>query len=304
MTRRLAFPLISRQRVIGSPFGTRRSRRRGRGGETAGTRPYVPGDPIPTIDWAASARLSAARGVDEFIVREQFDEQAPVVAIVLDQRPSMGIYGPPTPWLDKRAAAEAAARVILASADEAQASVALVDRAAPGSLLLAPARGRSQTVLSRVERAAFTAPPGTLDDALARLRHRRPALPPGTFVFVVSDFLVPFRAVSWGGLARLGADIVPVIVQDPTWERSFPPLPGVLLPVVDVETGESLPVRLTRREVRARREANELRYAALVRTLRKAGMDPVTIGDDSVESVHRAFLTWAQRRRRSLRRVR
>jgi uncharacterized protein (DUF58 family) len=304
VTRRLAFPLISRQRVIGTPFGTRRSRRRGRGGETAGTRPYVPGDPIATIEWAASARLSAAHGVDEFIVREQFAEEAPVVAIVLDQRPSMGIYGSPTPWLDKRAAAESAARVILASADEARATVAFVDRAPAAPLLLAPARGRSQTVLSRVERAAFTAPPGALDDALARLRHRRPALPRGSFVFVVSDFLVAFRAVSWGSLARLGADVVPVIVQDPTWERSFPPLPGVLLPVVDAETGRSLPVRLTRREVGMRREANELRYAALVRTLRTAGMDPVTIDDASVEGVHRAFLTWAERRRRSLRRAR
>ena len=159
-------------------------------------------------------------------------------------------------------------------------------------------------MLSRVERAAFTAPPGVLDDALARLRQRRPALPPGSFVFVVSDFLVPFRAVSWAGLSRLGADVVPVIVQDPTWERSFPLLPGVLLPVVDVETGRSLPVRLSRRDVRARREANERRYAALVRTVRRAGMDPVTIDDASVESVHRAFLSWAQRRRRSLRRVR
>jgi uncharacterized protein (DUF58 family) len=264
----------------------------------------VPGDPIATIEWAASARLSAAHGVDEFIVREQFAEEAPVVAIVLDQRPSMGIYGSPTPWLDKRAAVESAARVILASADEARATVAFVDRAPAASLLLAPARGRSQTVLSRVARAAFTAPRSALDDALARLRQRRPALSPGSFVFVISDFLVPFRAVSWASLARLGADVVPVIVQDPTWERSFPPLPGVLLPVVDVETGRSLPVRLTPHEVRTRRDANELRYAGIVQTLRRAGMDPVTIDDAAVEGVHRTFLTWAQRRRRSLRRAR
>ena len=95
MSRRLSFPLIARRRLAGSPFGTQRSMRRGRGGETADTRPYLPGDPISTIDWAASARLSAAYGVDEFIVREQFAEEAPVVAIVLDQRASMGIYPPP-----------------------------------------------------------------------------------------------------------------------------------------------------------------------------------------------------------------
>ena len=69
MSRRLSFPLIARRRLAGSPFGTQRSSRRGRGGETADTRPYLPGDPISTIEWAASARLSAAHGVDEFIVR-------------------------------------------------------------------------------------------------------------------------------------------------------------------------------------------------------------------------------------------
>jgi hypothetical protein len=194
--------------------------------------------------------------------------------------------------------------VILASADDARASVALVDRASAHSLLLAPTRERSRTVLSRVERAAFTAPPSELDDALARLRHRRPALPPGSFVFVVSDFLVPFRAGSWGRLARLGADVVPVIVQDPSWERSFPPVPGVVLPVIDVATGRSLPLRLTRRDVEARRAANEQRFAALVRTLRGAGMDPVVIDDASVESVHGAFLDWARRRLRAQRRTR
>jgi uncharacterized protein (DUF58 family) len=304
VTRRLAFPLVSRQRVVGRPFGTRRSRRRGRGGQPAGSRPYVPGDPIATIDWAASARLSAARGADEFIVREQFDEEAPLVAIVLDQRPSMGIPGTPPRQLDKPAAAASAARVILASADDARASVALLDRAPATSLLLAPTRGRSRTAVSRVERAAFTAPRTALDDALARLRHRRPALPPGSFVFVVSDFLVPFRAASWGRLARLGADVVPVIVQDAAWERSFPPLPGVVLPVVDVETGRSLPVRLTRRDVRARRDAHEQRFADLVGASRAAGMDPVVIDDASVESVHRAFLDWARRRLRSQRRTR
>jgi uncharacterized protein (DUF58 family) len=303
VTRRLAFPLIPRQRVVGSPFGARRSRRRGRGGEPAGTRPYVPGDPISTIAWAASARLSAAHGIDEFVVREHFDEEAPAVAIVLDRRPSMGIGGAPPRRLDKPAAVETAARAILASADDAQATVALVDRG-PASLVLGPTRGRSRAVLAQVGRAAFAAPHDALDDALARVRLRRPPLPPGTFVFVLSDFLAPFRMRAWGALARRGADVVPVIVQDPVWERSFPPLAGVLLPVVDVDTGRSMGVRLTRAEVRERRAANERRFAELVGSLRAAGMDPVAIEDASPESVHRAFLTWAERRRRSLRRAR
>jgi hypothetical protein len=78
----------------------------------------------------------------------------------------------------------------------------------------------------------------------------------------------------------------------------------VLLPVVDVETGASRPLRLTRAEARARRDANERRYDELVQRFRSAGMDPVTIGEASPEAVHRAFLAWAERRSRALRRAR
>lgn len=301
MSRRLAFPLSSRQRLVGSPFGARRSRRRGRGGETAGTRPYVPGDAIATIEWAASAKLSAAHGIDEFIVREQFDEQAPVVSIVLDQRPSMGLYAAPSPWLDKPQVAEIAVRAIVASADDARATVAVFDRSRAGSHLLAPIRGRTRIVLSRVERAEFTAPASALDDALGRLMRGRRAVAPGSFVFLISDFLGPLGAPSWAALRRLEADVVPVIAQDPTWERGFPDVPGVLLPVVDVATGALRPARLTRGEVRARRQAHEQRYDALVQRFRRAGMDPVTIAEASPESIHRAFLAWAARRSRVLR---
>jgi uncharacterized protein (DUF58 family) len=304
VSRRLSFPLISRRPLAGSPFGTRRSTRRGRGGETAGTRPYLPGDPIATIEWAASARLSAAHGIDEFIVREQFADEAPVVAIVLDQRPSMGIYSAAYPWLDKRRAVELAVRAIVASADDARASVGVWDRSPAGSRLLAPARGRTQLVLSRVERSELTAPSSALDDAVQSLTRRRRVVPPGSFVFLISDFLGSFGATSRAGLRRLGADVIPVVVQDPTWERSFPDVAGVLLPAVDIETGAPRAVRLTRAEARARREAHEQRYDELIRRFRMTGMDPVTLSEASPDSVHRAFLAWSERRARVLRRAR
>jgi uncharacterized protein (DUF58 family) len=304
VSRRLSFPLIARRRLAGSPFGTQRSTRRGRGGETAGTRPYLPGDPIATIEWAASARLSAAHGVDEFIVREQFAEEAPVVAIVLDQRASMGLYPAPSPWLDKRRAVEVAVRAIVASADDARAALVVFDGSSTGSRLLEPVRGRTQVVLSRVERADLSAPSSALDDAVGSLLRRRRALPPGSFVFLLSDFLGPFSARSQVGLRGLGGDVVPVVVQDPTWERSFPDVPGVLLPLVDVATDAPRPTRLTQRETRARRVAHERRYDDLVRRFRMASMDPVTLVDAASESIHRAFLAWAARRARALRRTR
>ena len=304
MSRRLAFPLISRRRLVGSPFGTQRSTRRGRGGETAGTRPYLPGDPTSTIEWAASARLSAAHGADEFLVRELFAEEAPVVAIVLDRRPSMGLYAPPSPWLDKPGTVEIAVRSIVASADEARAVVGLFDGAPRGAQLLQPVRGRSQVVLAHVARARLDAPERALDDAVAGLVRRRRALPPGSFVFMLSDFLGELSNGSRAALRSLGSDIVPVVIQDPTWERSFPEVPNVLLPTADVATGEARPVRLTRGETRARREQHEQRFAGLIERFRRSGMDPVALDDPDPERVHRAFLAWSARRARMLRRTR
>ena len=65
------FPLIPRRRVLGLPFGGLHSARRGTGADVAGSRPYRPGDDVKRIDWYASARLSLARGSDEFVVRDQ-----------------------------------------------------------------------------------------------------------------------------------------------------------------------------------------------------------------------------------------
>jgi uncharacterized protein (DUF58 family) len=300
---RLAFPLISRRRLVGSPFGAQRSARRGRGSETAGTRPYLPGDPIATIEWVASARLSAAHGADEFIVRERFAEEAPLVAIVLDRRPSMAIYESPSPWLDKPRTVSTAVRAIVESADSARASVELLDGLAPAARRWQPERGRARLVAARVERAGFDAEDDVLDTAVATLSRRRASLPPGSFVFLISDFLGSLDPASRSRLRSLGADIVPVIVQDPTWERSFPDVSGVLLPAVAVSTGEPRPVRLSRRETRARSAQHEQRYLELATRFRRAGMDPVTLADSRPEAIHRAFLAWAERRRRLLRRT-
>ena len=137
------FPLVPRRRFVGASFGRNRSPRRGQGDEVAGSRPYRPGDHLAWIDWAASARLSAARGTDEFVVREYFAQEAPRVAIVVDRRPSIGLYGPQSPWLDKPAAVLAAAEAIAASAVAALGEVAYLDHADPdGRSFWLPPAGR------------------------------------------------------------------------------------------------------------------------------------------------------------------
>jgi uncharacterized protein (DUF58 family) len=304
MSGRLAFPLISRRRLAGSPLGTQRSMRRGRGSETAGTRAYLPGDPIATIEWAASARLSAARGSDEFIVRERFAEEAPVVAIVLDRRPSMGIYDAASPWLDKPAAASVAVRAIVESADAIRAAVGVFDANPAGSPFVSPARGRPDIVERTFERTSFDAPDDALEAAVRRLAQRRRQLPAGSFVFVISDFLGSFGDASRALLRSLRCEIVPVLLQDPTWERSYPDVWGVLLPIVDVATGEAGLARLTHGEVVARRDAHEARFAELVRRFRGAGMDPVVLDDADPQHISEAFRGWAARRQRILRQAR
>src|SRR5688500_12784992 len=116
----LTFPLVSRRRLIGLAFGAARSARRGTGSDVASSRPYRPGDDVDTMDWNASARLSSAKGTDEFIVRERFAEEAPRVVIVCDRRPEMSLYPPGLPWLSKPTVMLEAGRMIADSAAKAR----------------------------------------------------------------------------------------------------------------------------------------------------------------------------------------
>ena len=86
------FRLVPQRRFVGAGVGEHRSPRRGAGDEVAGARPYRPGDRRTWIDWRASARLSAARGTDEFVVREFFADTAPRAVLVVDRRPRMELY--------------------------------------------------------------------------------------------------------------------------------------------------------------------------------------------------------------------
>src|SRR2546430_17440916 len=93
----LTFPLTARRRVIGLSFGAMHSARRGMGTDVAGSRPYRAGDDVDAIDWAASAKLSAARSSDEFIVREHYADEAPRVGIVADRPTAMALFPPGLP---------------------------------------------------------------------------------------------------------------------------------------------------------------------------------------------------------------
>ena len=214
------FPLVPRRPLLGVSYAAMRSARRGVGSDIAGSRAYRPGDNVDTIDWAASARLSSATGLDEFIVRERFADEAPWVVVLADRRPSMALYGDPFPWLRKFDALEQAVDIVLRSALAARSLPAYVDLADEEVYWRAPRAKRD--LWAGHEQRAFTAAEETIARGLEELAIHRPALPLGTFVFVLSDFLAPPPRESWLEAVERGWDVIPVVIQDPTLGAELP----------------------------------------------------------------------------------
>jgi uncharacterized protein (DUF58 family) len=295
---RRTFPLVPLRRRTGLAFGDQPGRRRGQGSEVITYRPYEPGDPVSTIDWAATARLSTATGSDAFIVRSKAVDEAPRVVLVLDRRPAMKLYPRGLPWFAKADAVAGAAAAIVHSAEAVRADVGAIDVAAGEERWLAPARrGRGALILDRVEATDFDAPVDTLERSLWFIG-RRANLPAGTFVFVLSDFLAPPPLESWLDAIAHRWDLVPVVAQDPLWERSFPPLGGVELAVEDPAGGRPGSIRLTRRQAHALRDEHERRFATLLSDFTSLGLDPVIIDSADPDAIGDAFSAWADERRR------
>ena len=272
----------------------------------SGSRPYEPGDPVSTIDWFASARLSSATGQDEFVVRDRAADEAPRVAIVCDRRPAMGIYDDPLPWLSKPLALAEVASAIAGSAAAAHCDIASIDFAGAdareGEPYWLPPGRRDQVGLiveRQAESTGFDAPEDNVSRSLQFLTRRRSDLPSGSFVFVLSDFLAPVPVETWLQLQPNGWDVVPVVIQDPTWEQSFPSVASVLVPLVDPVDGRAYSVRMTPRDVERRRDANERRHRELLELFASLGFDPVSIGSSSTDEIDRAFLEWAETRRQT-----
>jgi uncharacterized protein (DUF58 family) len=299
----LVFPLIPSRRggavdVAGSP-----SRRRGAGTEIASSRQYRRGDAIRLVDWAASARLSTAHGTDEFVVRDHFADDAARIMVTVDRSRSMALYPDWLPWLDKQEAVREALSMIVASGAAANALVGFASVGGDGARFVPSRRDRAQwrAIEQGLGREEPDGPPDSLDGAIELLSRNARSVPPGTFVFVISDFLPPPNRARLTDALAAGSDIVPVVIQDPVWERSFPDVYGVTLALADPADGTPSLVRLSRREVQKRRKLNEQRVATLEQALRDLELDPVTITSSERGAVYAAFLAWAERRRSRLR---
>lgn len=290
----VTFPLAPRRRFAGLPFGGMNSLRRGSGSDVAGSRPYRLGDDAHAIDWNASARLSSAQGTDEFIVREYFAEEAPRVVLLWDRRPSMSLFPRPLPWLDKPEAAKTAAELVVEATLAARGFLGYFDQRGEEETWVQP---RTHHELPEAaEGAPFAAPEDGLARAFDFLARLHPPLPAGTFVFVLSDFLAPPTQDEWVAALERRWDIVPVVIQDPVWERSFPAVGGVVMPFFDQTTGKFVAVRLTDREAVRRREENEAQAAQLISDLRAYDVGPVLVTTTDRGKIFERFLEWADER--------
>jgi len=296
---RLTFPLVPRRRVHGVSFGTMRSLRRGSGTDIAGSRPYYPGDNMDAIDWAASARLSTARGQDEFVVRERFAEEAPKILIVCDRRPQMAHFAAPLPWLDKPEAMRHTVELVLASAGAAGGFVGYLDYA-DGEPHWRQPKGERKLIELKDERLwslEYGGPADWLERSFAHLADHRRAVSPGTFVFVISDFVPAVPESVWLTAMANRWDLVPIVVQDPVWEQSFPDVSGIVVTLRDPATGRARSVRLRASEVEARRAANEQRLHELTETFRLLDIDPILLGSSERSDILAQFLMWTDLRR-------
>lgn len=296
---RLTFTLVPRRRVIGLSFGAVRSLRRGAGSDVAGSRPYRPGDDMDAIDWAASARLSTARSSDEFLVRERFAEEAPKVVIVCDRRPNMAYYSSPLPWLDKPLAMRRVVELILASAGAAGGFVGYLDYADGDPHWRQPKGERKLLEIrdKRLTSSEFNGPPDWLERSIAHLASHPRAVSAGTFIFVLSDFIPASSKEMWLTAVEHRWDIVPVVIQDPTWEQGFPDVSGIVVSLRNPRTGRVVPVRLRAKEAAARRAANEERTRDLLETFRVVDVDPILVSSSDPAEVLAPFLSWSDLRR-------
>jgi uncharacterized protein (DUF58 family) len=278
----LDLELEPRLRIVGSLLGQAASRRRGRSHDVVGARPYIPGDDTRMIDWAASARLSVASGHEQLIVREYHSEEAPTVVVGVDGGTSMQRFPAPLPWLHKPSAVAACVEALAVAAAAGRSQLAVLD----ADTWLPPRHRLPQDV-----EAPEPSDELPLDALVGRLLDEAHLLPPGSFVFHLSDFREPPPTALLESFAEVEWHLVPVVVRDPIWEQSYPvETAGVSLPLAD----DAMPVRLDGRSAAERRAEHELAHAELLASFARAGYPAVVVGSARPRAVVDAFLAWSE----------
>ena len=309
------FPLVPRRRILGIGFGSFVARTKGLGFEYFGSREMQPGDDPRRINQKMSGRHSALRDEDVVFVNEHHAERSIRVVVLIDRSPHMALY--PDPWLSKPDLAAFAGQTIVASAKRVGALVGYLDFADWG---IASSKNRqifwrppnqeteSQKIKTKyLLHEHFTAPDDNITFGLRYLLERIYAVPQDTFVFVVSDFLVMPEKNILHQACQLW-DVVPVVLQDPIWEMSFPvwdepllmkllsPLFPTLLPMGN-PGGSGRTAGIGQGDAVRQCRFNTERAARIRLDFKEFGLDPVWLSSLDKTKLDRAFALWASRRR-------
>jgi uncharacterized protein (DUF58 family) len=283
------FPFPARRRIAGSLLGEATSIRRGESTDVAGSRLYVSGDDPRAIDWSGSARLSAIRGRDVFLVREFYAEETPVAVIVSDRSPSMNVRpATGTPFLSKPDTLTRVAALIADSAAAVRSRFAYFELRLDGPFFSRPGTRGARAALEH-----WTAEPGSsgarsADELLLALTAERAHLPRGTLVFLLSDFLLEPSPASWPLVLDAGWEVVPVVIQDPVWEQSFPlEAAGLVLEQLDG------PFRIGKRMAARLKRLHEQRTAEIAAWGVQHGFSAVVPQGYEPGQLVEAFTVWA-----------
>ncbi len=90
---------------------------------------------------------------------------------------------------------------------------------------------------------------------------------------------------------------MPVVIQDPVWEQSFPPIGGVVVPFWDPVAKRVMPVRMTEGEAVRRADVNRERFDTLMASFRAFELEPVVLSSEDRGEIFLSFLEWAELRR-------
>ena len=189
---------------------------------------------------------------------------------------------------------------MLASAGAAGGFVGYLDYA-DGEPHWRQPKGERKLIELRDERlwsTEYGGPADWLERSVDHLASHTRAVTPGTFVFLLSDFIPSPSPETWLAAVEHRWDVVPVVIQDPTWEQSFPDVDGIVVPLRDPRTGRVV-VRSPATEGgrRAARAEPSSGRQALLDTFRQLDIDPVVVTSSDRGDILAEFLLWTDLRR-------
>ena len=183
--------------------------------------------------------------------------------------------------------------MVASSVAEARGLVGYLDFAeARRRALLAAARFEPGALVDQerhLQHPAYRAPEDNLTLALEFLEGHRRSIPQAFVRLLVSP-----RGTSGSASSSTWWDIVPVIVQDPIWEQSFPPVDGIVVPLAGADG-----------RVRARAPEGRESESAVARTSSGAtrcstsspgSIEPVLLSSADHEHILAALMEWAANR--------